>query len=321
MLKFLMILIVFYHGGNCAIRKSWKTSPNFDAEVPKFTPFENVDVDGKQIEDIREIKTTETATQPSPPVETLKISSKFKMPEKVAESIKVEPKKDFGKFAYETLESSSEEDDFSGEKSNDDEEKEEEEEDVEISSLDANSTQLKVGELVNVTIDSEDNTVNVNLDQNSLKEIFTGNFYFQYNCDALFAILLILSRLIFNDNKKSINFITHSHTGRGKRMGLLERIVPLFILPFLIQSAAVPFIVTSIKLILMKSLFAGKIAILFLLLGALRSHQTSMYMKSFATQQAPFLHRDYPLSFLPERRIETSFDGYKVDGKPEAFIN
>lgn len=71
----------------------------------------------------------------------------------------------------------------------------------------------------------------------------------------------------------------------------------------------------------MKSLFAGKIAVLFLLLGALRNHQTSMYMKSFATHNAPFLNRDYPIPFLPERRIETGFDGYKVDGKPEAFIN
>ena len=102
---------------------------------------------------------------------------------------------------------------------------------------------------------------------------------------------------------------------------MLERVIPLFIIPFLIQSAIVPFMITSIKLFLMKSLFAGKIAILFFLLGALKNHQNSIYMKSFAAQNQPFLVKDYPSSFLPERRIESGIDGYKVDGKPEAFIN
>lgn len=39
----------------------------------------------------------------------------------------------------------------------------------------SNSTRYKVGPLMNVTIDSEDSVVNVNLDQAELKEIFTGN--------------------------------------------------------------------------------------------------------------------------------------------------
>jgi hypothetical protein len=79
--------------------------------------------------------------------------------------------------------------------------------------------------------------------------------------------------------------------------------------------------ITTIKLFLMKSLFAGKIAILFFLLGALKNHQNSIYMKSFAAQNQPFLTKDYSGAFIPERRIETGFDGYKVDGKPESFIN
>lgn len=200
MLKFLVILFVFHHGVNCAIRKSWKSSPNFDADVPKFTPFENVDVEVKKVDDdVKEIKTTEAVTHPSPSAETIKISSKFKMPEKIAEIFKDEPKEDFGKFAYETLESSSEEDvneiPNDDEKSNDDAE----DDDLEISSLDANSTQFNVGRIVNVTIDSEDNTVNVNLDQNSLKEIFTGKITKLYS-------LSFLSHLILHDDEKSINF-------------------------------------------------------------------------------------------------------------------
>lgn len=102
---------------------------------------------------------------------------------------------------------------------------------------------------------------------------------------------------------------------------MLERVVPLFIIPFLIQSAIVPFIVTTIKLFLMKSLFAGKIAIIFLLLGALKNHQNNIYMKSFTGQSSPYLVKDYSSPYLPERRIETGFDGYKVDGKTESFVH
>lgn len=115
-------------------------------------------------------------------------------------------------------------------------------------------------------------------------------------------------------------------SGRGKKHNLLERVVPLFILPFLIQSAVVPFMVTMIKLFLMKSLFAGKIAVLLLLLGALKNHQNSIYMKSM---HSPYFLKDYPPQY-PERRIEqnnfdnmklNNFEGYKVEGKPAAFVN
>lgn len=80
--------------------------------------------------------------------------------------------------------------------------------------------------------------------------------------------------------------------------------------------------VTMIKLFLMKSLFAGKIAILLLLLGALKNHQNSIYMKSM--QHSPYFLKDYPPSYppsYPERRIESGLEGYKVEGKPAAYVN
>lgn len=72
--------------------------------------------------------------------------------------------------------------------------------------------------------------------------------------------------------------------------------------------------VTMIKLFLLKSLFAGKIAILLLFLGALKSHQNSIYMKT--AQHNPYFPQQYP-----ERRFETNVEGYKIEGKPAAFIN
>jgi hypothetical protein len=98
---------------------------------------------------------------------------------------------------------------------------------------------------------------------------------------------------------------------------MLERVVPLFILPFLIQSAIIPFMVMTIKLFVLKSMFAGKIAVLLLMLGALKNHQNSMYMKSM--HASPYYLKDF--GQFPERRIETNFEGYKVEGKPEAFVH
>lgn len=97
--------------------------------------------------------------------------------------------------------------------------------------------------------------------------------------------------------------------------------VPLFILPFLIQSAVIPFMITMIKLFLIKSMVAGKIAVLLLILGAFRNHQNSLYMKSM---HSPYYVKDwkdgpFPQHY-PERRIETGFDGYKAEGKPN-FVN
>ena len=59
--------------------------------------------------------------------------------------------------------------------------------------------------------------------------------------------------------------------GRGKKNNWIERIVPLFILPYLIQSAFVPFIVQTIKLLLLKSLFVGKTALLLFVIGMFKS--------------------------------------------------
>lgn len=118
---------------------------------------------------------------------------------------------------------------------------------------------------------------------------------------------------------KNFFFFFENMAGRGRKHSMLERVVPLFILPFLIQSAVIPFMVTMIKLFLMKSLFAGKVAVFLLLLGALKSHQNGIYMKSMH-QQSPYYPPGYPPAY-PERRIETAFDGYKVEGKPASFIN
>jgi hypothetical protein len=104
---------------------------------------------------------------------------------------------------------------------------------------------------------------------------------------------------------------------------MLERIVPLLILPFLIQSAIVPFIVTKIKLLLFKSVLVGKFAIFLLLIGALKNFKGSNQAKA-----VPYYNlSDAPPSYeMPDAERKSNFDhtpygSYKVDGKPAMWVH
>ncbi|CAH1719971.1 unnamed protein product [Chironomus riparius] len=280
-LKAIFVLLIIQNA-NSAMKKSWKSSANFASNFPKLSPFEN---------SVLDVETEE------PPVPSTKISAKLRSQEKhfadLYNSIKDSQRvaQDFGSFAYQVPQTSSEEEELDNKIPSkllnynlSDENEDDDNEEFDLVRNDE-TTEYNLGQLMNVSINSNENTVRVKLDQKSLKDIFTG---------------------------------------RGRKHNMMERVAPLFVLPFLIQAAVIPFMLTTIKLFLMKSLFAGKIAILFFLLGALKSHQNSIYMKSL--QNPPLFLKDYPSPYLPERRVETSydgykFDGYKVDGKPEAFIN
>lgn len=86
--------------------------------------------------------------------------------------------------------------------------------------------------------------------------------------------------------------------------------MPLFILPFLIQSAVVPFLVSTLKLLLIKSIVVGKIAIFLLLLSAFKNHVKYGY------DAGPQFYPD-----VPNRRSEAHLTGYRVEGKPAMWIN
>lgn len=212
------LLLTVYENVNGAMKKSWKSAANFDADIPKFTPFESEESLPVKDASLNEvvIQTTETSTNPSPSAETLisKISSKIKAPSnkiadiynKFYQDMHKKPNNDFGVFEgnKEDSEASSEAfEDFTEQAQpgpeheqiniqqilnelSEEADKEsasndstaDEENDIEISSIEngeKNTTQFKVGPLMNVTINPEDSLVNVNLDKNTLKEIFTGS--------------------------------------------------------------------------------------------------------------------------------------------------
>lgn len=213
------LLLTVYENVNCAMKKSWKSSANFDTEIPKFTPFENEgSLTINKETSLNEIvmKTTQTSTNLSPSAETLssKISSRIKAPNQIADVYSQiyqdmhKTENDFGTFEgnkendeqsseavqdilvhiqpepeneqiniQQILNELSEEADKESAAS-DSSNNEDIADELEISSVtnDAtNTTEFKVGPLMNVTIDSGDSLVNVNLDKNTLKEIFTGS--------------------------------------------------------------------------------------------------------------------------------------------------
>ncbi|CAK1601128.1 unnamed protein product [Parnassius mnemosyne] len=81
-----------------------------------------------------------------------------------------------------------------------------------------------------------------------------------------------------NDTKKLLSFEiqtsndSETETGRGKKQKkLMQKILPMFIIPFLIQSTIVPFFLSILKFMLLKSLMVGKLALALIVLNAFKN--------------------------------------------------
>lgn len=198
----------------CAMKKSWKTTANFEADVPKFTPFmvENAlkvkeVVKLAKVDTVNEVIEAAALTAPLPTVNTLvntesapyrsKIKANSKYVADIYSKYQQDTHKmtnDFGNFAAQKVEKKPTkviaEIHEEPEKTQDVVEQVLEDlvaaeniidsdsykESFNNSTNDSNSTikEYDMGPLMNLTIDSADNLVNVNFDQNTLKEIITG---------------------------------------------------------------------------------------------------------------------------------------------------
>ncbi|KAL9892504.1 osiris 22 [Glossina fuscipes fuscipes] len=153
-----------------------------------------------------------------------------------------------------------------------------------------NTLHYNMGPGFNLSLDMENSIVKVKLDGNSLNEIMAGRW-----------------------------LMDNSEEGRGKKYNMVTKILPLFILPFLIQSSVMPFLITKLKLLLVKSMLIGKLAIFLVVISAFRANAN----KAMQTYEVP------PNFWAgePSRKYELTgaashpaYSGYRVDGKP-AWIN
>ncbi|XP_061730103.1 uncharacterized protein LOC133534830 [Cydia pomonella] len=86
------------------------------------------------------------------------------------------------------------------------------------------------------------------------------------------------------DTKRSIQ------EGRGKQKKLMERILPMFIMPFIIQSTIVPMFLSMLKFMLFKSMMVGKVALALIIFNAFRNHNT---FKGRKEEQMADVHYGY----------------------------
>ncbi|XP_011214180.2 uncharacterized protein LOC105233725 [Bactrocera dorsalis] len=147
-----------------------------------------------------------------------------------------------------------------------------------------------IGPGVNMSFDMLNDIVNVNLDSDNLAEIMRGRW--------------------LNDN---------SEEGRGKKYDMITKVLPLFVLPFLIQSAIVPFLVTKLKLLLVKSILIGKLAIFLLILSAIKNGNKTV--QSYEVAPSYWAGEPSRRSELAAAASSSAYNGYRVEGKPAAWIN
>ncbi|TMW53296.1 hypothetical protein DOY81_001596 [Sarcophaga bullata] len=124
-----------------------------------------------------------------------------------------------------------------------------------------------VGPALNMSLDMANSIIKVNLDSESLRELVTGRW--------------------LNDN---------TDEGRGKKYEMVTRILPLFILPFLIQSAIVPFLVTKLK-------------------------NSNKQMQTYEVAPSYWAGEPSRRSELAAAASNMAYNGYRVEGKPAAWIN
>lgn len=115
---------------------------------------------------------------------------------------------------------------------------------------------------------------------------------------------------------KKINVFVVFDVGR-KRGGMMMKMMGMFVMPFLIQSAIMPLLVTKMKLLLVKSLLVGKLAIFLLVMSAMRN---SKQMQGYDMNPSSYWGSD------PNRKYEViatnnAYGGYRAEGKPVTWIN
>ena len=72
-----------------------------------------------------------------------------------------------------------------------------------------------------------------------------------------------------------LKIILEGRKKKPKQKNLLQRILPMFLIPFLVQSAILPIILSGMKFMLLKSLTIGKIALVFMILNIIRRNDYS----------------------------------------------
>ncbi|KAF9808663.1 hypothetical protein SFRURICE_019821 [Spodoptera frugiperda] len=72
----------------------------------------------------------------------------------------------------------------------------------------------------------------------------------------------------------SIDVDTEVAEGRGKKKNMMQKIIPMFILPFILQSSLMPLVLGMLKFMLIKSFLVGKLALTLIMINAFKNHNS-----------------------------------------------
>lgn len=111
--------------------------------------------------------------------------------------------------------------------------------------------------------------------------IFIGKYNHHLFVLSLKKLFVDSPRLIFETAARQQDEEQQGH-GNKKKKDLLTRILPLFVIPYLVQSAFLPMILISLKAMLLQTLFLGKIALILGVFNALRSQAKNTVQDKFS---------------------------------------
>lgn len=92
----------------------------------------------------------------------------------------------------------------------------------------------------------------------------------------------------------------------------MTRIIPLLIIPFMLQTAIIPMMLTMLKIMLIKSAFIGKMAIL---LGFINMFRVATNHGGVYTHNVHLGHEQMP------EHLASEHYGYKGDEEYGAYVN
>ncbi|KAH8336363.1 hypothetical protein KR059_004237 [Drosophila kikkawai] len=170
-----------------------------------------------------------------------------------------------------------------------------------------------VGPGLNVSLDMSNDIVHVKLDGENLKEIIAARWLTSDNSEEGGSPL---AHVYVNNYDLMLPYTL----GRGKKYDMITKVLPLFILPFLIQSAIVPFLVTKLKLLLVKSILVGKLAIFLLIISAIKNGNKMVQSYEVPSYWAGEPSRRSELAAAASSAA-AAYNGYRVEGKPTTWIS
>uniref|UniRef100_A0A2S2RB90 Uncharacterized protein n=1 Tax=Sipha flava TaxID=143950 RepID=A0A2S2RB90_9HEMI len=87
---------------------------------------------------------------------------------------------------------------------------------------------------------------------------------------------------------------------KKKKQTFKDKLLPLLLIPFVIQTMIIPFFIMNLKLLAMKAMAVGKFAILLIAFNMFRSWQQNAHSTSISGSSGALMAQNYGYTGVPE---------------------